>query len=138
LGLLIDTSALVEVERAGHDEPDPFTSLGDEPAGLPAIVYAELLAGVLLAESPRRAADRRARVEALAMHLPTVDFGVSAARRWAEIFAHLHGIGHMIPANDLIVAASAIDLGFGVLVGPRGKRHFSRVPGLRVEVLAAS
>jgi len=53
---------------------------------LPAIVYAELLVGVHLAESPP-------------------------------------------------VAATALHLNFGVLVGPRDEAHFREVPGLRVELL---
>lgn len=42
----------------------------------------------------------------------------------------------MIPANDRVVAATALDLDFGVLVGPDDERHFGRVPSLRCEVLA--
>jgi hypothetical protein len=39
------------------------------------------------------------------------------------------------PANDLVVAATALELGYGVLVGPAGAAHFQRVPKLRVVVL---
>jgi hypothetical protein len=35
------------------------------------------------------------------------------------------------------VAASAVYLGFGVLVGPADEQHFRRVPGLRVVALPA-
>jgi predicted nucleic acid-binding protein len=44
--------------------------------------------------------------------------------------------GRLIPANDLAVAATAIELGFGVLVGPHDEAHFRQVPGLRVVVLS--
>ncbi len=46
MGLVIDTSALVAMERAGGSWSD---KIGTEPAALPAIVYAELLVGVELA-----------------------------------------------------------------------------------------
>lgn len=39
----------------------------------------------------------------------------------------------MIPANDLAVAATALQLGFGVLIGPKNERHFRRIKGLRCE-----
>jgi predicted nucleic acid-binding protein len=65
-----------------------------------------------------------------------VDFGVSIAERWAELFTTLTRQGHLIPANDLAVAATAIHLGFGVVVGPQDEAHFRLVPGLRVERLA--
>jgi len=64
-----------------------------------------------------------------------VDFEAAIAVRWAEIFAALHRRGQAIPANDLAVAATALHLGFGVLVGPSGEDHFRRVDGLRVVVL---
>ena len=64
-----------------------------------------------------------------------IEFGIEAAGRWAIVFADLHRAGALIPSNDLAVAAIALQLGFGVLVGPSGEAHFRRVEGLRVEVL---
>ena len=46
--------------------------------------------------------------------------------------------GHLIPANDLAVAATALHLGFGVVVGQQDEAHFRSVPGLRVERLVLS
>jgi predicted nucleic acid-binding protein len=43
--------------------------------------------------------------------------------------------GRTVPANDLAVAATALYLDFGVLVGPSDERHFRQVEGLRVEIL---
>ena len=56
MGLVIDTSALVALERASRPWDAALSSLGDEPAALPAIVCAELLVGVRLARSAARAA----------------------------------------------------------------------------------
>jgi len=81
------------------------------------------------------AAGRLARVETLVSRLPVVDFTREIAERWAEVFSALSRAGEMIPANDLAVAATALQLGFGVLVGPRDERHFRRVTGLRCERL---
>ena len=136
MGLVIDASALVSIERAREDWAGALASIGAEPVVLPAIVYAELLAGVELAGSPARAASRRAKISALVSSVPMVEFGREAAERWAETFAVLSHAGRMIPANDLTVAATALQLGFGVLVGARDEAHFRRVPGLRVELLS--
>jgi predicted nucleic acid-binding protein len=46
MGLVIDTSALVAAERAAATWEAVLSTLGNEPAALPAIVCAELLAGV--------------------------------------------------------------------------------------------
>ena len=87
MGIVIDTSALVAAER--QSEPDTASlregwnrllgRLAGEAAVLPAAVYAELLVGVQLADGPRRAAARRARIDTLAVRVPIVDFDASIA-----------------------------------------------------------
>lgn len=143
MGLVVDTSALVAVER--HQKSNEacaettWASLlgprSDEPIVLPAVVYAELLVGVHLADGTDRAAVRRARIEALTMRAPIVDFSAAIAEEWARLFARLRQAGHLIPSNDLAVAATALHLDFGVLVGPSDERHYRRVAGLRIDVL---
>ena len=143
MGVVVDTSALVAAERRRATDSSgslPTWSellgrLADENAVLPAATYAELLVGVHLADSPGRAASRRARIDALTARVPIVDFDAAVARQWARLFADLRRAGEPIPANDLAVAATALHLGFAVLVGPSADEHFHRVAGLRVERL---
>lgn len=135
MGLVIDTSAVVAVERAAADWPRLIESYASEPVALPAIVYAELLVGVALADTPKRARQRRQGLDVLAGAVEIVDFGPAIAERWAELFAHLTRSGQAIPSNDMAVAATALHLGYGVLVGPTDESHFRSVPRLRVEVL---
>jgi len=116
---------------------DVLERIGGEPAVVPAIVYAELLVGAELAETAERRALRRARIGALISGMPVVEFGAEIAERWARLYAILSRQGRLIPSNDLSVAATALHLGFGVLVGPRDEAHFRQVPELRVERLAA-
>ena len=135
MGLVIDTSALVDLERgAGWEE----AVLGTETVVLPAIVYAELLVGARLAGGTRAGAARRAKIDALALAVPFIEFDRTTADHWADLFALLSRSGSMIPANDLCVAATARQLGFGVLVGVRDEQHFRRIPGLRVEVVSSA
>ena len=130
---MIDTSVLVTLDRGELGWEDVAQGIGDEPLGVPAIVLAELLAGVHLADSPGRAAVRRGRIEEFIRRVPVVGFGAGAAEQWALLYAGLLREGRLIPANDLAVAATASELGFGVLVGLGDEEHFRRVPGLRVE-----
>ena len=140
MGVVIDTSALVAAERAARERPSKDAGMWDrlvgeiatEPAVLPAVVYAELLVGVRLAGNARRAATRRAKIDALVLRVPIVDFDAAIAGEWARLFATLSRRGGLIPSNDLAVAATARHLGFSVLVGPDDERHFRRVPGLQV------
>lgn len=141
MGLVIDTSALIAVERqSAHLKGEAawtrqFPQLAAEPVVLPAIVLAEILAGVAMADTAMRAAARRARVDALMAHVPVVDFDAEVAEEWARLFASLSRSGRMIPSNDLQVAATARRLQFGVLVGPSDEKHFKMIDGLRVETL---
>lgn len=133
MGLVIDTSASVALERAGEGWENLLKRMAGEPVALPAIVYAELLVGGALADTPKRAAARRKKIDALVDAVGIVDFDADVAARWAELFALLRRRGQMIPSNDLAVAATAQQLGFGVLVGPDDEAHFRQIPGLRVE-----
>jgi predicted nucleic acid-binding protein len=137
MGLVIDTSALVAIERQPAGWETALAGMGDEAVVLPAIVYGELLVGVRLASGAARAARRRAKIDSLASRVPIVEFGREIAERWAELFAALSRRGTLIPANDLAVAATALHLGFGVLVGAADESSFRRVPRLRVQRLAA-
>ncbi len=141
MGLVIDTSALIAVERRAPDAKgaqawaDLLPDVSSEPVVLPAVVLAELLVGVAMADTAMRAAVRRARIDALVAHVPVVDFDAAIAEEWARLFAALSRSGRLIPANDLAVAATAKRFDFGVLVGPSDERHFKSVEGLRVEIL---
>lgn len=137
MGLVIDTSALVAVERQGAEWETLLGSHAGEPVALPAIVYAELLVGAALADTSRRAARRRARIEALVAVTGLLEFGGAIAERWALLFGELSRQGRMIPANDLAVAASALHLGYGVLVGPADEAHFRSIAGLHVETVGS-
>lgn len=143
MGLVIDTSALIAVERYSASLKGEaawttqFPQFASEPVVLPAIVLAEVLVGVAMADTAIRTAARRARVDALVAHVPVVDFDAEIAEEWARLFAMLSRKGRLIPSNDLAVAATARRLQFGVLVGPSDERHFRMVDDLRVETLRA-
>ena len=133
MGLVIDTSALIAWERGTGEMPADLPL--EDTLTIPAIVWAESMIGVLLAETPVRAAMRRRRLDNLRSALGVQPFTAEAAEHYAEIYATLSRAGRMIPANDMAVAATARALGVGVLVGPQDEAHFRTVPGLDVRVL---
>ncbi len=138
MGIVLDTSALIAAERSSASLEDALGEAVSEHAVIPAVVYAELMVGVLLADTESRALSRRARIEAIVARCPVVDFDRAIAERWANLFADLSRSGRMIPANDLAVAATALHLDYGVLTGPDGEEHFGRVPGLTCRVIGSS
>jgi predicted nucleic acid-binding protein len=134
VGLVVDTSALIAFERADATFERMLDEHGDEVIALPAIVLAELLVGVRLLGSGRQADHKRSGIDQLLARVPLVDFGRDIAERWADLVAELRRRGELIPANDVQVAATALQLGFGVLVGDQDEAHFRRIDGLRVDV----
>jgi len=134
MGLILDTSALIAWERAAHAGRHIHLDDGEELV-LPAIVWAEALAGVRLADTATRAVRRPARLEALRRVVGIEPFTAETAEHHADIFSELTRQGTMIPQNDIAVAATARSLQFGVLVGPNDEAHFHRIAGIEVRVL---
>ena len=135
MGIVIDTSALVELERAlAADLPRGLPA--SEVAVIPAIVWAEALIGVRLAGSPLRAARRRAHLESLRSAIDVEPFTPEIAEHYADIYAELAARGTPIPQNDMAVAATCRHLGWAVLVGPKDEEHFRQVAGLEVVVFS--
>ena len=137
MGLILDTSALVAWERARQAGQTIALDPAEELV-LPAVVWAEALAGVRLADSAGRAARRMAWLESLRRVMGVEPFTAEIAEHHADIFAELTQTGSMIPQNDIAVAATARCLGCGVLVGPRDEAHFRRIAGLDVRVLTTA
>jgi tRNA(fMet)-specific endonuclease VapC len=135
MGLIIDTSAFVALERQASDLSALAASHGTEPVAMPAVVWAELLVGVRLAKDATLAAKRRTRIEQIRLHVPIVPFDDAIAEHYADIFAECSRAGTPIPQNDMAVAATARHLNYRVLVGSQDEAHFRRVPDLEVIAL---
>ncbi len=91
------------------------------------ITLAELRFG---AEAKRSQRLKRA-IRSFIKDVAIVPFDESAADRFAVVAAALARRGQPIGAFDTLVAAHALSLGVAVVTN--NARHFSRVPGLRVE-----
>ena len=138
MGIVLDTSALVDLERREAPLEAGLEGVLDEPLVIPMVVWAELLVGVRMAADPDRVARRRARLEQLRLHVPLVPFDAAIAEDYADIFAECLRSGRMISQNDMAVAATARQLGYAVLVSRRDEAHFRSVNGLDVLALPES
>lgn len=132
MGLVIDTSAVIDLQRSLVPAVDVLKRYSDEALVIPTIVVAESLVGSRLAKGKRRRELVRQSVDELLATARPVDFDLEIAHTWIDLFASLERRGMRIPSNDLIVAATAMHLEYGVLVGARDEAHFRRVRGLRV------
>jgi len=138
MGVVIDTSAFVALERRGAELSESLaSSVGSDEVFVPALVLAELWIGVEMAESATRRASRVRKIEALLAGTTTLAFDERVAPTYARLWAALRRLGTPIPANDLAIASLAIHFGLGILVGPDDEAHFRRIPQLSVHVLAS-
>lgn len=130
MGTLIDTSVLIAAERGDLDLTALVAGRADEAVALAAISASELLHGVHRAKTPAQRAAREAFVEGLLSAIPVVPFDVVATRVHAGLWAELASRGEPIGIHDLLIAATAVSLGYGVAT--RDERSFPRIPGLIV------
>jgi len=131
MGVILDTSVLIEAERGRLDIDRFINGREGQPFGLSVITVAELVHGVYRADSEKRRIKRSAYVEQVIELFPIYPFGIEAARVYAQLWATLLRQGVQIGAHDLIIASTAIALGFSVATFD--KRDFERIEGLELE-----
>jgi predicted nucleic acid-binding protein len=134
MGVILDTSVLIEAERREFDI-DKFTEHREEEIfGLSVITVAELLHGVHRADSTKRRLKRSAYVEKVIESFPIYKFDISIARIYAELWSDLRSKGIQIGAHDLIIGATALSFGFSVAT--LNIKHYERIEGLKIESLS--
>lgn len=134
MGLILDTSVLIEAERGRLNVEEFIGGREEEPFGLSVITVAELLHGVHRADSQKRRIKRSAFVEKIIDLFPVYPFDLAAARIYAEVWANLLSKGISVGSHDLLIGSTALSLGFSV--ASFNKRHFDRIEGLELEILS--
>ena len=129
MGTLLDGSVLIRIERTGST----LALADDEEVAIAAITASELLHGVHRAD-PQRRAQREAFVEHVLRILPVYPFSLESARVHARVWADMAAAGHLIGPHDLILAATALALGWSVAT--YNVSEFRQVPGLVVHAPA--
>ena len=128
---MIDSTLLVAAERGELDLEALRRRYAGEPFVVAAITASELLEGVHRADSETRRIAREAFVENLLAALRVIPFDLGVARVHARLRARIPR-RHQLGAHDLLIAATAVSLGFGVV--SRDRRSFPHIPGLRLDV----
>ncbi|MFD3705103.1 type II toxin-antitoxin system VapC family toxin [Nocardia sp. NPDC058658] len=139
MGTLIDTTVFIDLERAhtrgGASTLDKIaqelgTQIGfDEDVAMSSVTASELLHGVHRAK-PEFRSRREAFVEMAIAAFPPQPFDPLAARIHAGVWADLTNRGEEIGAHDVLIAATAMSIGWQVATA--NTRHFKRIPGLDV------
>lgn len=137
LGIVLDSSAIIAAERKKFDVPafiaEIFRSHGSVDLSLSPVTVAELVHGIFRAKTQEAAARRRAFVEELISLIPVHPMTTRTGWLAGQIEGEEASKGNVLPLNDLLIAAAAIEQGYAVLT--HNLRHFRQVPGLAVLTL---
>lgn len=125
--LLLDTTLLIDVERAGGDL-DLIVD-DDDDVAIAAITIAELRVGALVAAGPRRVR-RNAYVDDVSATVPVIGYSLDVAEVHAGLLAEVREQGRPRGAHDLIIAATAKASDRTVVTADR--RAFSDLTGVAV------
>ncbi len=132
MGTLIDSSVLIAADRGQLDIESLLdgASGADDPIGIAAITASELLHGVHRLTG-LRFAQAQAFVDRCLAILPVMPFDRQTAHVHAALAADLGRKGTPMGAHDLIIAATAVRLGY--VVATRDRRSFARIEDLAVQ-----
>ena len=134
LGLILDSSVVIAGERQDRTVRQILEQLrgvdGDTETGLSVITIVELVHGIQRSRDERRRARRQAFVDELIRDVPVHPVTIEIAKRAGRIEGEQAAEGIKIPFEDLLIAATALHLGFAVATA--NVRHFQVIPGLTV------
>jgi predicted nucleic acid-binding protein len=134
MGLILDSNVIIAGERQGFTVRQILehfkTVYGETEIGLSVVTVVELTHGIQRAKADDRRQRRQAFVDELIRDVPVHPVTVEMARLAGRIEGEQAEQGVSIAFEDLLIAATALHLGFGVVTG--NVRHFQHIPGLTV------
>ena len=96
-------------------------------AGISIITYAEVYEGLYYGRDPQR--QERAFTDLL-QALTVIGLDAAVARRFAMVRGDLRRQGQLIPDADIWIGVTAVEYRLMLVTGNR--RHFERIPGLKI------
>jgi predicted nucleic acid-binding protein len=134
MGLVLDTSLLIQAERLGLSLPEALerwsVAIDMSQVGISVVSLAELGHGIARAKPEWRRKAREEFVEALRRSIPAFPITEAISLRAGMIDGELQDRGFDIGPMDSFIAATALERGDGVAT--LNGKHFKAVPGLEV------
>jgi tRNA(fMet)-specific endonuclease VapC len=132
MGVILDSSIVITAERRG----DTVTQLlkrvsaasSDQEAALSSIGLTELIHGIYRANTAGQRSKREAFIYELLDYIPVHSFTKETALLAGKIDGEQQKKGVVIPIADLLIAATALSIGYSLVTG--NIRHFRQIPGL--------
>jgi predicted nucleic acid-binding protein len=132
MGAIVDSSVLIAIERGKIELDELLASYSDEPIAVASITASELLHGVHRAKTVTQRSRREAFVEQLLSDLPVIPFDLATARIHAGLWAELASKRVNVGAHDLLIAATALAMGYDVATSDQ--RSFPKIPEVKLRL----
>jgi predicted nucleic acid-binding protein len=137
MGVILDSSAVIAGERKGQSASGLLSGieaiLGPEAIALATVSVIELEHGIWRAKDSEQADRRRKFFEDLFAAIPVYPLTFNIARRAGRIDGESRRKGAVIPFQDLVIGATALEFGYAVVTA--NVRHFQMIPNLIVRPL---
>ena len=134
MGLILDSSVIIRAERRGLSVErmiaDTIELVGDQDVALTSIGLTEFVHGIYRAPNEEIRSRRREYLNEILRDLTVYPYTTETALLAGRIDGEQTARGATIPFTDLLIGATALSLGFGVLTA--NERHFRIIPGLAV------
>jgi predicted nucleic acid-binding protein len=104
--------------------------VGNTEIGISVVTLIELAHGAARADTPQRKGKRQQFIQELLVALPVHLVTVPVALRTGQIDGEGQAKGIRLPLSDLLIAATALELGYSIATG--NLRHFQMISGLSV------
>jgi len=134
LGLVVDSTVIIAAERKRQSVEELLRvireTFGEIEIAISAVTLAELVHGVVRANTSEIRNRRRAFIDELKKHVPVHPITDSTAEIAGQLSGEQAAKGIKLPADDLLIGASAIEQGYAVAT--LNARHFQKIPGLQV------
>ena len=134
MGLMLDSTAAVAAERQGKNARQLLEAValetGDQGIAISVVTVLELAHGITRADSLQRRERRQRFLDDLLSGVPIQPVTVPIALRAGQNVVQSQARGVRIPLSDLLIGASALELGYRV--GTANVRHFQLIPDLHV------
>ena len=131
---MLDSTAAVAAGRQGKNARQLLESvalqIGDDGIALSVVTVLELAHGIMRADTTERREKRQRFLDELLTGVPIQPVTIPIALRAGQIDGQSQSKGVRIPLSDLLIGASALELGYEV--GTANVRHFQLIPGLNV------
>ncbi|HTR38396.1 MAG TPA: PIN domain-containing protein [Bryobacteraceae bacterium] len=134
MGLILDTSVIVRAERRGHSVADILSQIlakhGETEIGISVVTIAELMHGVQRSKLEAQRQRSQTFVEDVLAAITAYPVTAEIAQRVGVISGQQAERGVTLPFEDLLIGATALQLGFELLT--HNVRDFERIPDLVV------